>query len=231
MQAMCFAMGAEEDMQYMLDRRADKRASQQRKVVRKAMHRMQSDGCAMSVLCHTRAGNNKAYVSQEVVSLQHTVPEFAASLHSTVMQQGGAVKQHRQSSGGGASILGPTAAPTSAITVSRSVPRVPKRPRGVNLGVLSNQSATESIHSRWRSKRLALASAQQLCTFLESRGVPGPYLSKQLMLQKAAHVLQQEFPDGVLLLKGATANTPCSPVLAAVHLSDALPLDAVQPVC
>ena len=47
---------------------------------RKALHRMQSDGCAMSALCHTRAGKSQAYVSQVVVSLQHTVPEFAASL-------------------------------------------------------------------------------------------------------------------------------------------------------
>ena len=69
MQAMCFAMVAEEDMQCMLYRRADNWASQQRKVVRKTMHRMQSDGCAMSALCHTRAGNNKAYVSQEVLRL------------------------------------------------------------------------------------------------------------------------------------------------------------------
>ena len=173
----------------------DKRASKLRTALRRGMRKLQNMGCAVTTVAHTRANNNRVYCTQEVTALRQSSPGGAPGWNSVVRQQGEAVKQLRAVSGG-ASPSTATAASTPSVPLSQAVPRVVIRPRGANLGVLSYESAVDSIVSQWREKRLGAVTKEQLKLYLEHKGFMGPYLNKEALLHRAAAFLSVGYPEG-----------------------------------
>ena len=176
------------------NRRQDKRASKQRAAIRYGMNKLQTMGCASSYLGCTRVGNTKVYCTKEVIAIRQSAPHASAGLRSISLQQGEAIKRMRLDSGAAAPSTA-AAASMSNESLSAAVPSVPVRPRGANLGVLSHESAVENVVRQWQAKRLACATVPQLELYL-NRDNRALRLTKDILLQKAAARLLEEYPEG-----------------------------------
>ena len=189
--------GAADEEKYLKGRRQDKQASKHRGAVRKSMEKAQGMGCAMTAVAYTRAGNSRSYLTLEVQALSHSAPDAAAGLDSTVAVQAKAIDQLRKAnSSGGAPIAANGAFPTNPPPRPAVLTKA-RRPRGASLGVLSRESAVQSIVSQWRAKSLGVVTILQLKQYLEYKGYSGQYFNnKDILLQKAAGYLRLEFTEG-----------------------------------